>query len=178
MRLRSRVVKWRFFANLDFGSDKPEDCTSDMFKQLALAIFCIGLVIGQVHDVQERLDDVNKVKCFVEVPKGFACAIFFSVDPPLPNGIEIGSVVPSDNNFVQPPPVIREISVILDGTLYTAAFDPALKRDGKFSGLRRNIGIPVSITAEDLVVKWPDGTEAKARIIRREKIDPNRPQRA
>ena len=26
--------------------------------------------------------------------------------------------------------------------------------------------------------RWPDGKEAKARIIRREKIDPNRPQPA
>jgi hypothetical protein len=27
-------------------------------------------------------------------------------------------------------------------------------------------------------VQWPDGTQAKGRIVRREKIDPNRPQPA
>jgi hypothetical protein len=74
--------------------------------------------------------------------------------------------------------VIREVSLILDGTLYTAVYDPPLKRDEKISGLRRNVGIPARVDGNDLFVKWPDGKEVKAKIIRREKVNPNRPQPA
>jgi hypothetical protein len=74
--------------------------------------------------------------------------------------------------------VIREVSLILDGTLYTAVYDPLLKRDEKFSGLKRNVGIPAQVDGDALFVKWPDGKEAKAKIIRREKINPNQPQPA
>jgi hypothetical protein len=53
-----------------------------------------------------------------------------------------------------------------------------LKRDAKFSGLRRNIGIPARVDGDALFVKWPDGKEAKAKIVRREHINPNHPQPA
>jgi hypothetical protein len=74
--------------------------------------------------------------------------------------------------------VIREVSLILDGTLYTAVCDPPLKRDKKLSGLRSHDGIPARVYGDALFVKWSDGKEAKAKIIRREKINPNQPQPA
>jgi len=120
------------------------------------------------------------MKCIGEVPKDFVCAIFWDVDPPLYNGIDIVSVIGGESNFPQtpPPPVIREISLILNGTKLTAVYDPPLKRDEKISGLRRNVGIPARADGDDLFVKWPDGKEVRAKIIRREKINPNRPQPA
>jgi hypothetical protein len=42
----------------------------------------------------------------------------------------------------------------------------------------RNFGIPARVSGDDLLVKWADGTEVKGKIVRREKIDPNRPQPA
>jgi hypothetical protein len=74
--------------------------------------------------------------------------------------------------------VIRKVFLILDGTLYTAVYDPPLKRDEKFSGLRRNVAIPARVDGDVLFVKWPNGKEVKAKIIRREKINPNQPQPA
>jgi hypothetical protein len=124
----------------------------------------------------EHLDDAgrlpgSKIKCIGEVPKDFACAIFWDIDPPF--GI---SVIGGESNF--PPPVIREVSLILDGTLYTAVYDPPMKWDEKISGLRRNVGIPARVDGDNLFVKCPGGKEVKAKIIRREKINPNRPQPA
>jgi len=71
--------------------------------------------------------------------------------------------------------VIREVSLILDGTLYTAVYDPPLKRGEKFTGLRRNAGIPARVDGDALSVKWPDGKEVKAKIIRRERSIPSAP---
>jgi hypothetical protein len=62
--------------------------------------------------------------------------------------------------------------------LYTAVYDPPLKPDAKFSGLRRNVGIPSRVDGDALFVKWPDGKEVKAEIIRRERFNPNRTQPA
>jgi hypothetical protein len=125
---------------------------------------------------------LKHIACKGVVPQDFACAILFDVDPPLPlDGIDIASVVGGESNVVRTPPpapVIREVSLILDGTLYTAVYDPPLKRDDTFSGLRRNVGIPARVDGDNLFVKWPDGKEAKAKITRREKIDPNRSQPA
>ena len=67
---------------------------------------------------------------------------------------------------------------MLGGTLYTAVYDPPLKRDDTFSVLERGVGVPARVVGNALFVRWPDGKEAKARIIRREKINPNRPQPA
>jgi len=147
-----------------------------MLKQTALLFLLLGMV-SQTYSVEVHC---REVKCTTEVPKDFACAIFFDVDPPIPDGIDIASVVGGEGNFPQTPPapVIREVSLILDGTLYTAVYDPPLKRDEKFSGLRRHIGIPARVDGDALFVKWPVGKEAKAKIIRREKINSNQPQPA
>jgi hypothetical protein len=115
----------------------------------------------------EQLDEVKKIKCQIQVPEGFGCAILFDLDFPSDN--MIASVVGG---------LIRQLSLILDGTLYTVVYDPPLKRDNKFFGLRRNVRIPARVDGDNLIVRWPDGTEARGRIIRREKIDPNRPQPA
>ena len=153
-----------------------------MLKQTALLFLLLGMAFSQTYPVEVHLDDIRgtEVKCTTEVPKDFACAIFFDVDPPIHDGIDIASVVGGESNFSQTPPapVIREVSLILDGTLYTAVYDPPLKRDEKFSGLRRNVGIPARVDGDALFVKWPDGKEVKAKIIRREKINPNQPQPA
>ena len=153
-----------------------------MLKQTALLFLLLGRAFSQTYSVEVHLDDIRgtEVKCTTEVPKNFACAIFFDVDPPIYDGIDIASVVGGEGNSPQTPPapVIREVSLILDGTLYTAVYDPPLKRDDKFSALRRHVGIPARVDGDALFVKWPDGKEAKAKIIRREKINPNQPQPA
>jgi hypothetical protein len=151
-----------------------------MLKHIALVLLLAGLTFAQSYPVAEHLDEVRRVKCMGEVPKDFACAILFDVDPPFLDAIDIASVVGGESNFVHTPPspVIREVSLILDGTLYTAVYDPPLKRDDKFSDLRRNVGIPVRVDGDDLFIRWPEGKEAKAKIIRREKINPNRRQSA
>lgn len=159
-----------------------------MLKHTALAFLLLELAFAQrEYPIEVHLDDAgllpgSKVKCIGRVPKDFACAIFFDVEPPLPEeGLDIASVV-ADGKVVfvltPPPAVIREISVILDGTLYTAVYDPPLQRGDKLSHCGRNVGIPARVNGDDLFVQWPDGTEAKAKIVRREKINPNRPQPA
>jgi len=69
-------------------------------------------------------------------------------------------------------PVIREVSLILDDTLYAAVHDPPLKQGEKFSGLRRNVGIRARVDGDNLIAKWPDRKEAKARITCRERSIP------
>jgi hypothetical protein len=154
-----------------------------MLKRTALLFLLLGSAFSQNHPVEVHLDDIKGpgVKCTTEVPKDFSCAIFFGVDPPIHDGIDIASVVGGEGgNLPQAPPapVIREVSLILDGTLYTAVYDPPLKPDAKFSVLRRNVGIPARVAGDTLFVQWPDGKEVKAKIIRREKINPNHPQPA
>ena len=157
-----------------------------MLKHTAFALFLLGLAFAQKeYQIEVHLDDDGllpgpKVKCMGEVPQDFACAILFNVDPPLHTPIHITSVVGGEGNFPRTPPpaVILEISLMLDGTLYTAVYDPPLKRDDTFSVLERGVGVPVRVVGDGLFVRWPDGKEAKAKIIRREKINPNRPQPA
>lgn len=151
-----------------------------MLKRIAVALVFTAVAFGQVqYPVEKHLGELTSVKCEGGIPKGFACAILFDVDPPLPSGIDIASVVGGESNSVQVAfPVIRSVSLILNGTLYTATFDPPLNRDDTFSNLRRNAGIPVRIDGDNLVIKWPDGKAAKAKIVRRERIDPNQPQPA
>jgi hypothetical protein len=153
-----------------------------MLKQTALLFLLLGMAFSQIPNVEVHLDDIRgrEVKCTTEVPKDFACAIFFDVDPPIHDGIDIASVVGGEGNSAETrfAPVIREISLILDGTLYSAVYEPPLKRDAKFSGPRRAIGIPARVDGDALLVKWPGGKEEKAKIIRREHINPNQPQPA
>jgi hypothetical protein len=120
-------------------------------------------------------------KCATSVLKDFSWAIFFDVDPPIHDGIDIASVVGGEGgNLPQapPPPVIREVSLILDGTFYTAVYEAPWKANAKFSGLRRNVGIPARVDGDALFVHWPAGKEVKAKIIRRQRIHPNHPQPA
>jgi hypothetical protein len=152
-----------------------------MLKHTAFVLFVAWAGICR-YTVEEHLDQVSKVKCTTQVPKNFVCAILFYVDPAIREGIDVAGVIGAEgkSNFVNAPvlPVIREVALILDGTLYTAVYDPPLPRDDKFFGLRRNVGIPARVDGDNLLVKWPDGKEATAKIIRREKINPNRPQPA
>jgi hypothetical protein len=157
-----------------------------MLKHTAFALFLLGLACAQrEYSIEVHLDDDGllpglKVKCRGEVPQDFACAILFNVDPPLPAPIHITSVVGGEGNFPSPPPppVILKVSLMLDGTLYTAVYDPPLKRDDSFSVLERGMGVPARVVGDGLFVRWPDGKEATAKIIRRERINPNRPQPA
>jgi hypothetical protein len=157
-----------------------------MLKHTAFALFLLGLAFGQQqYAIEVHLDDDGllpgpKVKCMGEVPQDFACAILFNVDPPLSAPIHITSVVGGEGNFPRTPPpaVIVEVSLMLEGTLYTAVYDPPLKRDDSFSVLERGVGVPARVVGDGLFVRWPDGKEAKAKIIGREKINPNRLQPA
>jgi len=157
-----------------------------MLKHTALTFLVLGVAFAQrQYSIEVHLDDDglipgSKVKCIGEVPEAFTCAIFLDVDPPLRNGIDIVSVIGGDRHFgyTSPPRVIREVSLMLDGTLYIAVYDPPLKQDDKFSGLETGMGVPARVVGDDLIVIWPNGTEAKSKIIRREKINPNRPQPA
>ena len=129
-----------------------------MLKQTALLFLLLGMAFSQTPGVEVHLDDIRgrEVKCTTEVPTNFSCAIFFGVDPPIHDGIDIASIVGGQGgNLPQAPPapVIREVSLILDGTLYTAVYDPPLKRDEKFSGLKRNVGIPARVDGDALFVK-------------------------
>jgi len=152
-----------------------------MLKPTALLFILLGVAFSQTYSVEVHLDDIRgrEVKCTTEVPKDFVCAIFFDVDLSIHDGIDIASVVGGVGNFPQTPgQVIRRVCLIIDGTLYTAVYDPPLKGDEKFSGLKRHVGIPARVDGDSLFVKWPDGKEAKAKIVRREKINPDQPQPA
>jgi hypothetical protein len=155
-----------------------------MLKHTAFALFLLGVALAQQeYSIEVHLDDEGllpgpKVKCMGDVPQDFTCAILFNVDPPLPAPIHIASVVGGEGNCTPPPPVILQVSVMLDSTLYTAVYDPPLKRDDTFSVLERGVGVPARVVGDGLFVRWPDGKEAKAKIIRRERINPNRPQPA
>ena len=156
-----------------------------MLKHTAFALFLLGLAFAQQeYSIEVHLDDDGllpgpKVKCMGEVPR-ISLRDIFNVYPPLPAPIHITSVVGGEGNFPRtpPPPVILEVSLMLDGTLYTAVYEPPLKRDDTLSVLERGVGVPARVVGDALFVRWPDGKEAKAKIIRREKINPNRPQPA
>ena len=149
-----------------------------MLKHTALVFLLFGLALSQTYPVEVHLDEIRGVKC-KDAPKDFACAVFFHLDPPLYEGIGIANVVSVNSNSVQTPvPVIRAVSVILDGTLYTAVYDPPVKREDKVSHLCTIAGIPARVDGEDLFIQWPDGEVVKGKIVRREKIKPNRVQPA
>jgi hypothetical protein len=57
-------------------------------------------------------------------------------------------------------------------------FDPPLKKENGYSAVEKGAGILAKLDGDHLLVRWPNGKEAKAKIIGREKINPNRPQRA
>jgi hypothetical protein len=149
--------------------DEQDRCRDVMLKYMVIAALLSVPASPQTRTPAppfEQLDEIRRVPC--KVPEHFHCAILFDLDLP-PSDNMIASVV---GGF------IRQLSLILDGTMYTVAYDPPLKRDDKFSNLRKNVHIPARVDGDDLVVQWPDGTQAKGKIVRREKIDPNRPQPA
>jgi hypothetical protein len=134
--------------------------------RFTLAVLLTGSALAQTHAPGEaysqQLDEIRGRKC--EVPKGFSCGILFDLDLPESGNMNL-SVVGG---------VVHQISVILNGTMYTVVYDPPLKRDDTFSSLRRYSRIPARIDGDHLTIQWPDKTEAKGRIARREKIEPER----
>ncbi len=169
---RQFLGKRNVIAVLDMCLGDEQDRGRDvMLKYLLIAALLSAPASPQTRTPvlpSEQLDEIRKVTCKGQVPEKFHCAILFDLDFPA-SGNMIASVV---GGF------IRQLSLILDGTMYTVAYDPPLKRDDKFLDLRRNVHIPAQVDGEDLIVQWPDGTQAKGRKVRREKIYPNRPQPA
>jgi|SRR5215468_1387124 len=141
-----------------------------MLRQLALAVLLSGSALAQTDapvrlplQQVEQLDEIRGRRC--EVPEGFGCGILFDLDVPESGNMNL-SVVGG---------VVHQISVILNGTMYSVVYDPPLKRDDKFSSLRRYVHVPARIDGDHLTIKWPDETKAKGRIVRHEKIQPERP---
>jgi hypothetical protein len=114
----------------------------------------------------EQLDNIRAVQC--QVPDGFGCGILFDLDLPDSNNM-IQSVVGGE---------IGHLSVILDSTLYTVSYDPPLQRDDKFFKIVRKSRVPARVDRDRFIIRWPNGTEAKGKIIRRERINPDHPQPA
>ena len=119
------------------------------------------------HDFQLQ-DEIKSFTCKVRVPENFHCAMLFDFDFPTSDNI-IASVV---GGF------LHQLSLILGGTMYTVVYDPPLKRDDKFSDLRKRVHIPARVDGDELIIQWPDGTQAKGRIVGREKVLPDRPRPA
>jgi hypothetical protein len=142
-----------------------------MLKHIAL-IVVLAWQFDPSYVVEDRRGGPCKVTCLNEaVPPGFSCAILYKIDPPVPEGV--ASIVGRDYD------TIRGVTVILDQTFYTAVFDPPLKPDDRFPTLRQGEdGIAARVEGDDLFVRWSVGKEAQAKIIRRETMKSNRPQRA
>ncbi len=149
-----------------------------MLKDIALALLFLACQLGRsprLYTLEEyencRALKVTKVTCEGEaLAEGFSCAILSNFDPPLPDGIAAVSGGQYD--------LIRGITLILDGTLYTTVFDPPLKKENGFSGLEKGAGILARVDGDYLWIRLPNGKEAKAKIARRETMNPNRPQPA
>ena len=127
-------MKWRYFVN--YGKTRgppPLTCVSatkrisrkgNMLRQFALAVLLSGSALAQTHapvephlQQLEQLDEIRGRQC--EVPEGFGCGILFDLDLPESGNMNL-SVVGG---------VVHQISVILNGTMYTVVYDPPLKRD-------------------------------------------------
>jgi hypothetical protein len=54
-----------------------------------------------IHGARAAVLRVKRVKCTTQVPKDFARAIFFDLDPPIHDGIDIASVVGGESNFLR-----------------------------------------------------------------------------
>jgi hypothetical protein len=139
-----------------------------MLKPIAIAALLTVPALAQTRTPViplEHLDEIRTIKCQVQLPDNFGCAILFEVGFPSSGNMIVSMV----GGFVD------QISLILDSTLYTVAYDPPLERDDKF---RRRARVPARVDGDDLIIQWPDGTQARGKIVRREKINPNRPQHA
>lgn len=137
---------------------------------IALALLLPGqFVAPTIEDYEMRSE--GKVTCGTEpLPENFACAIVLNFDPPAPEGIANISGGEYDT--------LRGICLIHDGTLYQAAFDPPLTKEKGFPRLRKHSGILTRVYRGYLQLRWPNGKEAKARILRRKAMRGNRPQPA
>ena len=141
-----------------------------MLKHVALALFLGGqFVVAQYTIEEHEIGRVNKARC--KDAQGFTCAVLLEFDPPVPSDSTASISGPEYD-------LVRGITLILDGTLYRAVYDPPLKRENGFSVVRMecNPGILARIEGDYLLVRWPNGKEAKAKIVQREKIHSNRPQ--
>ena len=126
------------------------------------------LQVPSAYRGARQLDEIQKRFCDFDLPEGFGCGVLFDVGLPVSDGI-IASIVGEE---------VSQVSVYLDGTLYTIAYDPPLKRDDKLLHLRRGVHVPVRIEKNELILQWSDQTRSKGKIIRRESIFPNQPQPA
>ncbi len=115
----------------------------------------------------EQLDEFREIKCKDRVPENFGYAILFDVDFPS-SGNMIASVVGG---------VVHQISLILDSTMYTVMYDPPLKRDDPFSGLRRNGRVPESMVTT-LSFNARTAHKPREESFGAKKIDPELPQAA
>jgi hypothetical protein len=142
-----------------------------MFKPIALA-FLLAWQLEPLCMIQNgRADNSSNVSSQGEaVSFGFTRAIVFNLDPPLPDGIR--SVVGGDYA------VVRGVALILNGTLYTAVFDPPLEQSDRFATLSRDQRIPARVDGNYLILRLPSGKESRAKIIRHESLRPNQPQPA
>ena len=142
-----------------------------MLKHIALALLLAGQS-EQFYTLEDyEIGRASKVTCKGEpLPEDFACALVFNLDPPVPDGIASISGGEYD--------LIRGITLILDGSLYTAVYDPPLRRENGLSSLRRNARIPARVDGDYLLVLSLDGKQARAKIVRRENLNHNRPQPA
>jgi hypothetical protein len=139
-----------------------------MLKHVVLA-FLLAWQVEPFYTIEDYGGGPCKVSCQREaIPPGFTCAFVFNLDPPLPDGISriVGG------NYA----VIRGVALILNGTLYTAVFDPPLEQNDRFPSLSRDQGIPARVEGNHLFVRLPNGKEAKAMITRHESLHPNQPQ--
>jgi|SRR5215471_14281065 len=144
-----------------------------MPKLFAFAVLLSGSALAQTHAPAkphlqqfDRLDDIRGTKC--EVPEGFGCGILFDLDLPESGNMNL-SVVGG---------VVQQISVILNGTMYTVVYDPQLRRDEKFFRLKSFVRIPARIDGDFLIIQWTDQTRARRRVVCHQKIQPQGPRPA
>src|SRR5437773_4609604 len=110
----------------------PGKSTKPMLKQTPLLILLTSLALAQAHPVihYEQLDEIRAIGCQGGLPEGYSCGILVDFD--LPHSSMIVSVVGG---------VMRQLSVAINGTIYTAVYEPPLERVDKLLRLGRNARI-------------------------------------
>lgn len=142
---------------------------STLMAFLLFSVHAFAQAQASPYTGMTQLDEIRKrPRCDIDLPEGFSCGVLFAVGVPVYDTL-IVSIIGED---------VSQVSVYLDGTLYTIAYDLPLKRDKKFFNLRRGMHVPVRIEKNDLILQWPDRARCKGKIIRREAIFPNQPQPA
>ncbi|PYV79509.1 MAG: hypothetical protein DMG93_20720 [Acidobacteria bacterium] len=94
---------------------KAGKSTKPMLKQTPLLILLTSLALAQAHPVihYEQLDEIRAIGCQGGLPEGYSCGILVDFD--LPHSSMIVSVVGG---------VMRQLSVAINGTIYTAVYEP------------------------------------------------------